>query len=178
MNEAHICAHTHTHSALFIRSTVFSLGAQPCMHLHTHAYANSHTFTLTHTVDLASHAVFDEFAAELHQVGKSRGARLCLCVSTNVHVHIISVAASVPSRIYSSSNKSIAAQLGCCRLIPREFPGLGSCVGSGKKACWSCRSQMWPLARIHSDKYIVLWSRAALSMSASCLAAEIKASHH
>lgn len=68
MNEAHICAHTH--SALFIRSTVFSLGAQPCMHLHTHAYANSHTFTLTHTVDLASHAVFDEFAAELHQVGK------------------------------------------------------------------------------------------------------------
>ena len=37
--------------------------------------------------------------------------------------------------------------------------------------------QMWPLARICSDKCIVLWSTAALSMSASCLAVEIKASH-
>ena len=167
-----------THSALFIHSTVFPLGAQPCMHLHTHAYVNSHTFTLTRTVALALHAAFDEFCRRVTSSWQIKGARLCLCVSTTVCVHIISVAASVPSRIYSSSNKSIAAQLGCCRLIPREFPGLRSRVGSGKKACWPCRSQMWPLACIRSDKYTVLWSRAALSMSASCLAAEIKASHH
>lgn len=135
----------------------------------THEYTHPCTWPLafvpSHTYSRSRFAfIFDEFTTKLHQVGKIR------------HVHVKSAAAFVQRRISFPSNKGFSIELGCCRLICCELSGLRSCVGVWGNSFWVCRSQMWFLTCILSDKPVVLWSKAALSMSASCLAVEIKAS--